>query len=415
MARAFVIAALVVGHLWLACPAFAQGCEVPRPLPPEDAIIHFDALLVRGCFGQEMPSGEVGCFGWQPECDAGADCIPSVCQQIDTWRSCWNPDLDCEPAACGAELCERRETLSRAQVQEELVREAAPLFAEVRELASTLPPDGAGSDRLLRQLRAWEGLLTEGDPGRLPTEVWGRDGLTLFSDDDTVSASAPGLREIDTEAILTGVCAPGGAEAECSATFEQLGKVWTLALSQQTMLRTLQREHRVATVRYLDILDQRWRAYLLGGRSLFPWERWANGEFYRRSLDEERGFIEPPSRQYVFLHPTPAYEYRDYAEDGLEEVLSLEVAGFYRWRWRGSEMHRPWGGSLLVSWDGSDEDSVGYGVMAHLPRNWSLGVVARKRNSEQEWAVLLSADLAKLVVNTAQLRERLKNLRLGGD
>lgn len=256
-------------------------------------------------------------------------------------------------------------------------------------------------------------MLSEGDPDRLPKGEWQREGLTLFADDPDEVGGPPGERQIDTLAILTAECT--GGESECRAAFERLGGVWTLALSQQTLLNGLQKTHRLATLRYLTDLDQRWRAYLLGGRSLLPWELLVNSEIHRRKLADERGFIEPPRRQLLFLHPEAAYEYREWAENGLEGVLVLEAVGFYRWRWgEGGSMKRPWGGSLILSWDDSEDDSLGYGLMVHLPRNWSLGVVARRNQGDDELAVVLAADLPKLFTKTAKLRDRLRGLRLGG-
>jgi hypothetical protein len=365
-----------------------------------DAALLFEQLLELGCFGQSVDD-ETSCFGFEPECE-GANCR-SICERIAGWEACWDTRAECDKAYCGEAFCARRDEMTKPQVQEALVRDSAPLFAELRTLAASLP-DAPDARRLREQLRAWEGLLATGDVAQLPSGEWQRQGLTLFADDDVVG-------EIDSGQVLAGAC--DAESTACRATFERLGSVWTLALSQQTLLRALQRDHRDATVRYLRGLDQRWRSYLLGGRSLFPWERWVNGEIHRRLLVDERGFVEPPARQLLFLHPEAAYEYRDFSEDGLEEVLTLEVVGFYRWRWsEDAELVRPWGGSLLVSWDGSEQDSIGYGVMAHLPRNWSLGIVVRQdAAADDEIAVLLAADLPKLFVKTTKLRDRLKELR----
>ena len=108
------------------------------------------------------------------------------------------------------------------------------------------------------------------------------------------------------------------------------------------------------------------------------------------------------------LHPSVALEYDNSADGELDDALVVELAGFYRWRWggdNGATMTRPFGVSAIASWTGADE--LGYGVMIHLPKNWSLGVTRREIAGQDETTYLLSVDLGKFLVDERKLREKL--------
>ena len=101
-------------------------------------------------------------------------------------------------------------------------------------------------------------------------------------------------------------------------------------------------------------------------------------------------------------------EYQDAGDGDLEEALVLELVGFYRWRWGGDDeatMKKPFGASLIATWTGPSD--LGYGVMIHLPKNWSLGVTRREIAGIDETTYLLSVDLGKFLVDERRLREDL--------
>jgi len=70
-------------------------------------------------------------------------------------------------------------------------------------------------------------------------------------------------------------------------------------------------------------------------------------------------------------------------------------------------MIRPLGGSIVTSWTGDSGGDLGYGVMIHLPRNWSLGVTRRSVDGNDDTTFLLSVDLGKFLLEEQRLRQNL--------
>lgn len=390
-----VLAALLFAVL---CSASAVRGQAPEcaPFDPaaegvslEDADLFFDALDTRGCLG-------------------GDRCEDPLCERFKEWEGRWEePEEEC--ARLGLEVASP--SLCK-------VAAAAPLFEALRMRAADLPDGTPGVRSLRRQLAAWEEPLAKGDPFLLPGAVWQTDRLKLFAcaEDGDPRVDCSPSDEVDAEPFLDEACRGPGATAErCSATFEGLAEVWTVARLQRRLLLDLQEEDRKALLRYVQGLDRRWTAFLSGARSQFPWEQLLNAELYRRRA-EKPGFVEPPTRQWILVHPTPAYEYRDFDTNGLEEVLLVEIVGFYRWRWGADDrMHRAFGGSLIAAWNGGETgDDVSWGAVVHLPRNWSVGATVSDVEGKNETSVLLSVDLAKLVLRGTKFRERLIGQRIGG-
>lgn len=298
---------------------------------------------------------------------------------------------------CDSDLCREVRSWEGTSASREKTEQAVGFLDQIRESALALPPDLPGVATLQRHLVEWQQLLARADILTLPTAVWAPANFVLF----------PNRRgdEVDFEQVFQQRCPE--SVSQCPVVFETSACVYTHAVLQRRVLLEMLEEDREETIAYLNRLNSRWQAFNSGGRALFPWELGVNSLVHHRQFSQ-RGFVEPPSYQISLLHPSVALEYDNSADGELDEALVLELAGFYRWRWGGDDaatMTRPYGVSAIASWTGADE--LGYGVMIHLPKNWSFGVTRREIAGEDETTYLLSVDLGKFLVDERRLREKL--------
>ena len=77
-----------------------------------------------------------------------------------------------------------------------------------------------------------------------------------------------------------------------------------------------------------SVRDRKWTAYFDDARLQFPWELALNGYLYKQSARKVGGFADPPSHQWIVLHPTVGLEYVRGAQSGsrFEPALVLEVS-----------------------------------------------------------------------------------------
>ena len=244
----------------------------------------------------------------------------------------------------------------------------------------------------------WRELFSQGDVASLSTAEWQVDPFAVFGDQPY---------EINVENILTNSDHCGATVSSCDGIFETTACVYSHAVMQRRVYLGLLKVNREATIQYLERLNARWSAFNAGGRSLFPWELWANGAIQARK-GRQRGFVEPPRHQFALLHPSLAVQGENTADGSLQTAIVLELVGWYGWRWGGRDgatMKRPFGASLIASWDGSN--NVGYGAMIHLPKNWSVGATRKSVNGSHETTLLLSVDLGKFLTEEGRLRQTL--------
>ena len=171
---------------------------------------------------------------------------------------------------------------------------------------------------------------------------------------------------VDAKMIVEAACEGLVVMADCARVFRTQAELLTLARLQFTVLSAFSAGQRAAFVRYLTGLEERWRRYHLDARANLPWELWLNG----RLLAEPAagcGFIEPPERQIILLHPIPLLVARGATTDDMTGAIGIELIGLYAWRWEGTQMRSPWrgapgfldrsplGGSLLLGFDGDDD------------------------------------------------------------
>ncbi len=298
--------------------------------------------------------------------------------------------------ACATPLCDSIAEWERKAPGDEKTTRSAELLDAIRASAAELPSDRPGVSTLNNQLDVWRELLSEADIMTLSTAVWQVDPFRIFGDQEY---------EIDIQEIFAESC--DTSVSSCNDIFETTACVYSHAVMQRRVYVGLLKINRQATIQYLERLNSRWSAFNSGGRSLFPWELWANGAI-QAGKGAHRGFVEPPTYQISLLHPSVAVQGEDTSDGSLQAAVVLELIGWYGWRWGGRDgaaMKRPFGGSLILSWDGSDE--VGYGAMIHLPKNWSIGATQKKVNGNTETTLLLSVDLGKFLTEEERLRQNL--------
>jgi len=320
------------------------------PGSTEEATVMLADLAVEKCLG-----------GSGKPCLEGLD---DVCRAVDALEA-----IEVDP--------------DRPETDEELV-EAFKLLPP--ELMSALPPAGPEELALRREIRRqFAGFLERGDAA-VARARYQPNGLVFF---------AGGNAEVDLGALIAVGC-PGS----CTEAFRRAARFYTIASLYRRSLGKLLQAERDATLAYLEGLENRWEAYFSGAYSQYPWELALNSWRYKRSP----GLAEPPTRQLILGHPGIAYEVVDQEDETvLRDALTVELLGFYRWRFKDDKVRRPFGASLVVAWHGSVGDDVGYGVLVHLPRSWSLGFSYR---DDTEFSALISADLGKLFANRAGVYEK---------
>lgn len=333
-------------------PALAQECADLTASPPDADVASATLanLAADGCLGS-----------------AGKPCLAeldALCREVDDFEQ-----LSVDPADPTTEIA-----LARAFV-------ALP-----EPLRAALPAGKREEDALRAEMRQQFVTYLQNGKADVARARYQPNGHVFF---------AHGASEVDLDALLEDACA-----TDCAEGLHRAARFYTVAALYRRSLGKLLEGERLASLTYLDGLDKRWQAYFSSAYSQYPWELALNSSRYKRSP----ALAEPPTRQFILAHPGVAYEIiKEDGEQTLKESLILELVGFHRWQFDGDKLRRPFGASLLVSWHGSTGDEVGYGVILHLPRSWSLGVTYRQ---DSDFAALVSADLGKLITNGRGLYER---------
>lgn len=324
----------------------------------------------------------------------------------------------CESVACierfddkedGSIACPKRfDDDEEINVSEKLAL-VADALQQLRARVANLDSNELAVAKLQTMYQRWESLDLEivngntqvlekpdedDDTRKFGTATWDPSGLEIFGGRDT---------EVDLDAFVEERCNRGNA-SECQKSFELAAEIYSLTKLKARVLQSLLQGQRDKTRAYLDLLGSRWDYYFANARSLYPWELWINSAFYDR-MAPDMGFANPPNNQLIVLHPTPAMLYSPDAEDTLEPGLLLEIAGWYHWEWgdKGGVKGLPIGGSVILAWDGADNEP-GIGGLLHLPKNWSLGATY---NSEKDLSLIVSVDLGKLIADPKGLQKEI--------
>lgn len=242
-----------------------------------------------------------------------------------------------------------------------------------RDLAANARIDNA-FNRLATTLRQTADLIsqigTDDEPLTDPVSWRPDDALNTPAIDVTVKS-----------VFIEGPCAE--SELMCEDALQNAIDWLSISTATSRVLLTETRATEQELADCLTVLDRQWNAYFTQARPQMPWELAINARSYDRSkakkyCPEHGGFSQPPEHQWIVMHPDIALEYLDDNPDGnrLAPALTLEVVGYYRWRWNGPAMEWPLGASLVASLsDRVDSDPLGIGVMVHWSQRWSMGVV----------------------------------------
>lgn len=368
---------LLVLLQFIVATAAGQECLLPEVGEAADVVFALEDLRLDGCLDEQHCNDEQSFDAF----------LADACERVGAWED--------EIAAALALSGEARQ-----ERLHELFGRVPRLVAFLHQTALALEPT-AGRDALTARLDAWRRALDLEDPKAVeeqvaesPAAIWQPAGLAVF----------PRLPdEVDFADEATHSCqTPAGCrEALVGAT-----RVFTLAVLQRRLLEGVLESHLRSFVGYVEQVDRRWESYFADARGFYPWEELLNGELHRRRVGE-RGIVPPPDCQVLLLHPGVALVYRDDAADRLDEALTLELIGFYRWNWVDDRIARPWGASLATSWSGARGEDPGLGLLIHLPFGWSLGASWADTPGD-DLTFLVSADLAKALDRGRTLRDRLK-------
>jgi hypothetical protein len=157
--------------------------------------------------------------------------------------------------------------------------------------------------------------------------------------------------------------------------------------------RTLSRAGITCTDKAVAALREtvkRWDAFHKYGYSQYPWEVWING-WCRSAAD-----LEPPRAQAIVLHPAVIIEADASSATDVRirnPGVMLETLGvvFYT-----NKRHFYFGASQALIF--SDDQPPGIGFNVHLGRLVSAGYIWRSEDDKGRNALILSVDLAKLLL-----------------
>lgn len=332
-------ALLVAGPL-----AAQQDCAdyTARPQTAGEASIKFDQLLTAGCLGEEK-------------------CPTALCEQFEVWAAAPTP------------------------------QGALGLLTDIRNSAAAAG-ESENLTKLVNRIDAWIAALGSDPLATLDSGKWryetGREGLFL----DTPFA----IEVVDS---IEAGCSAGGDP--CAGAFAEAVEIVTDANLVVRTNGVLQTPERAALQEYITALDQRWENYFNRAPTQFPWELAINSILYQRNV--KRGFNEPPSSQWIVLHPTVAYEYVNDDEEKFKSALALEALGYFT---------RGFGGSLAAVWsDRAEGERFGYGFVLHWQNKITIGVM-RHSGSDGGTGILVSPNIEKFVnTNAKKVRDILTRVR----
>lgn len=146
--------------------------------------------------------------------------------------------------------------------------------------------------------------------------------------------------------------------------------------------------------------EKNWNDYFTKSRTQFPWELTLN---YLINKDSLAYYGEPPSGQWILLHPSPIVSHMGDAPDGSNTNggAMIELLGYNRWNTE--KWYQPSGISLVSIYsDRAEVDDWGTGVAVHFNNEYTIGYAKH----DDEESVFVSVDLWELFVEKKkQLQE----------
>jgi hypothetical protein len=305
-------------------------------------------------------------------------------------------DQGCFSDKCDSQMCEDIRGLKVITDQTKKVKTGAILTRELIAKVNNLPSSETWLIDYKKSFTTPTSAFVEGGFAEIEAAVMAVHGLTLF--ENNLDPQAP-IKKLDLDPILEQSCpSPASFTSnECQKSFSLVTKVLSLQNLQNSIFVELLAQNRAATQGYLSALDKRWDTYASHANTLYPWERFINAKIFEGHTKKHTGFIEPPTTQFLFFHPTATLEIDPTPDKNFEEALTMELVGVHRWSTKSK--YRQFGASIIASYNQSNSD-VGYGVMLRLPNNWSIGVVER----DGERSTVISLDLAQFFTSNKTAR-----------
>lgn len=312
--------------------------------------------------------------------------------------------------SCSRPLCQEIEAW-RQKPREQMVQDASSVLARVRDSIGRVAAQYAEARPLQREVERWSRDMTLATPEDLRSRNEGpyrREGVRAWVfDSGSYKVLHDRANEIDIGEWLKAECSV--AAARCGRALRGSGEVLLHAAMARTIAGALLEDLRQDAAAYIEMLDKRWEKYLDSSRFQYPWELVINDRRYKTL--GRAGFVSPPEDQWIVMHPSAGMRYNTKGQQNIEPLLVLEVAGYQRWRWDGSEQKNLLGGSFVLAWTNQQgERKAGWGAMMHLPKNTSIGLVRHSIGSSNTTSVVLSADLAKLFEDKPALKKTLQGL-----
>ena len=348
--------------------------------------------------------------------EGSADEDAAVCQaQVEALGD--TPDRDAAVAAlmdgfdfgcfggsgCTSHLCVAVTKFESIDDEDELRRETAVVVGLVQDFALSLPQLEALAP-MRTEFQRWSilgALVLEQREDEIPRLLGTTDNIWVISNGRLFGGRPPHVppEEVDLFAMVEEGCAVAGPA--CRTNFDVASDAATAVNLQRRIVARLSLPGRVELAERTRRADARWSAYFSSARSQLPWELLLNSALY--DADREPLAIKgPPTSQWIVMHPSLGVAYTTNRSDDIDQAIVLELVGYYRWRWGGenkAEIRRPFGGSLVLSFDGRDDPAIG--AMVHLPRNWSLGGTIDR---DENFSLLLSLDVVKFIQSNEQVR-----------
>lgn len=215
------------------------------------------------------------------------------------------------------------------------------------------------------------------------TATWPPGGTYLYGGTDY---------EFNIDQFLTDEC-DGSVAQNCKAAYSIVRVISTASKLNQELLLKLYEENITQTSNVIQQQDTAWQNYILNSRAIFPWELSLN-EFLIPARDENlllEGFVFPPKKQILFLHPYAGISFND-ETDEFNPTLLMDLIGIYKWS-DSDSIFNHFGASLAASWtEGSD---IGLGLALHFKKGYSIAVT-RNNNTT---LINLSLEIGNSITN----------------
>lgn len=314
-------------------------------------------------------------------------CDLEICKKVNDWRA--KPSDARAPAAPLLLELIKTDLQTRAGSFEETPALTLKMAAFIEQLKAVSPEIMADPLR---------------DPFRqAQNRRWAYDQVAGILAEDGAAGLEAG---IDLGVALVRSCSAPLDQARCDRATRASGAMVLHATLYQTMVTWFIQDDRTSFARYVEETRARWATYFDKSRVQFPWELGLNSWLFQREMERRRakqepsgyGLTSPPDDQWIFLHPSVGLRYGGAPDRKFDQTVVLELAGYYRWEWSGATAKNLMGGSLIATWTNSGAaQNRGYGLMVHMPKNYSIGLIQERGAGRKKLGLVVSIDLGKLI------------------